>query len=319
MATSAPVHPASAIQRDLMRSAQARRGLAIFFTVVLPLSALFEALIVRTGDVAWYFPLMWTPALASLVARLALREGGADVSFRSGGWRGWRAMLLALTFPSIVGLIAYGSAWALGLAQFVEPTGAMAELARRLAGGAASSPLVVFMATLFVASTYGTLFGAITAAGEEIGWRGYMLTRLVDAGVPRPLLVSGVVWALWHVPLILAGSYAAGPSLFLSAASFVIGVTAVGCIIGRLRLETGSIWPAIILHAAWNSIIQGGFDLATQGASAKLWTGESGLLVMLSLVVAAFLLARRPWATLRQPARRTRERGAAAAEGDMPA
>jgi hypothetical protein len=44
----------------------------------------------------------------------------------------------------------------------------------------------------------------MTAAGEEIGWRGYMLTRLVDAGIPRPVLASGLIWGLWHVPVVLA-------------------------------------------------------------------------------------------------------------------
>jgi membrane protease YdiL (CAAX protease family) len=262
----------------------------------------------------WYFPLMWTPALASLVARLTLREGVADVSFRIGDRRGWKAMFATLLFPTIIGLLAYGSAWALGLAQFVEPDGAMVELGRRLIGEEAPSAVVVFTATLLVASTYGALFGVITAAGEEIGWRGYMLTRLIDAGVPRPLLVSGVVWALWHVPLILAGSYAAGPFILLSAASFVVGVSATGTIIGRLRLQTGSVWPAIVLHAAWNSIIQGGFDPATRGESATLWTGESGLLVSLCLLLAALLLARWPWTVLRQPAQRTREHGAETVE-----
>ena len=42
-------------------------------------------------------------------------------------------------------------------------------------------------------------------AGEEIGWHGYMLTRLVDAGMAKPILTSGLIWGLWHVPLILGG------------------------------------------------------------------------------------------------------------------
>jgi len=288
------------------RTAQARRGLAIFFAVLVPFSALFQALIAVTGEMFWYLPMMWTPTLAAIVARLALREGIADVSFRIGGRRGWQALLVALLLPIVVGLIAYGSAWATGLAQFVEPTGMFTELGRQVIGAEAPSPAVLFMATLLVLSTYGTLFGVITAAGEEIGWRGYMLTRLVDAGVPQPLLASGVIWAFWHVPLILIGSYAAGPSPLLSAAIFVVGVSAVGYVIGRLRLETGSVWPAVVLHAAWNSIIQGGFDPATSGAGAKLWTGESGVLVSLTLVATALLLARRPWTMLRQPLSRSR-------------
>ena len=57
---------------------------------------------------------MWTPAIASVVARLALREGFSDVSFRWGGGPA-PAIALAWTFPLVVGFLAYGLAWATGL------------------------------------------------------------------------------------------------------------------------------------------------------------------------------------------------------------
>jgi uncharacterized protein len=319
MATSPPSQPAVAARDKLLRSAQAKRGLIIFFAVVIPLSSLFGALTATTGHMLWFYPLMWTPTLAAIVARVALREGFTDISFHSGGQRGWQAILSALLFPTVVGLVAYGSAWAAGLAQFVEPTGTLAELGKRVIGAPPASPAVVFIAALLMASTYGTVMSAITATGEEIGWRGYMLTRLVDAGVPHSLLVSGLIWALWHVPLILIVGYAAGPSPILSAAIFVVGISAMGYVIGRTRLETGSVWPAIVLHAAWNSIIQGVFDPATTGVRAKLWTGESGVLVSLTLVVVAILLARRPWTMLRQPLSRTSRHIPIAATDDLPA
>jgi hypothetical protein len=49
-------------------------------------------------------------------------------------------------------------------------------------------------------------------------------------------------------------------------------------------LDTGSIWPALVAHAPWNAIINGGFSLATQGEDAKRWIGGSGLLVVFVLV-----------------------------------
>ena len=97
---------------------QARRGLAIYFAVLVPLTAVFEAIIIITGKLSWISILMFVPAAASVVARLVLREGFADVSFRFGGRRTWKMILLALVFPIVVGLVAYGIAWATGLAQF---------------------------------------------------------------------------------------------------------------------------------------------------------------------------------------------------------
>ena len=87
----------------------------------------------------------------------------------------------------------------------------------------------------------------------------------------------------------------------LSAAIFLIGAIAFATIIAWLRLDSGSIWPAIVLHGVWNSVIQGVFDRATTGPAALLWTGESGLLTLVVLVVIALIVARRPWRMLRQP------------------
>ena len=103
---------------DVRSRHKARRGLAIFFAIVVPLSAIFEVLVITTGDFSWLIPLVLVPALASVVARLVLREGFSDVSFRLGGRRGWSAIALALVFPIVVGLIAYGIAWVSALARF---------------------------------------------------------------------------------------------------------------------------------------------------------------------------------------------------------
>jgi membrane protease YdiL (CAAX protease family) len=285
-----------AVPKAEIRTA-ARRGLAVFFAVLVPLSAIFQAITIATGNASWILALMWSPAAASVVARLALREGFADVSFRFGGRRTWKYLALALIFPILVGLIAYSIAWTIGLARFEpRPLGLVASLL-----GDSASPLTIFVVTLALAATVGTVFVVPYAAGEEIGWRGYMLTRLIEAGVPRPVLVSGVIWGLWHIPLILAGMYVAGSSPVVAAVLFMVAATSFCFVIARVRLETGSIWPAIALHAAWNSIIQSAFGAASTGVGAALWVGEAGILTALTLVVAAVIFSRGHWTIRRVP------------------
>src|SRR3712207_8890528 len=80
--------------------------------------------------------------------------------------------------------------------------------------------------------------------------------------------------------------------------------TSLGYVIARLRLESGSVWPAVVLHAAWNHIIQQLFDPATTGAGATLWVGESGVLTALALVLAAVVFSRGRWSVLREPPKR---------------
>jgi membrane protease YdiL (CAAX protease family) len=289
------------VRSDAEVRLRARQGLAIYFGMVVLLSAVFQVLFVQTRSLIWVVPLMWSPAVASVVARLALREGFADVSFRVGGRRGWQAIAVAAIFPIAIGLPVYGIAWKAGLASFApRPRGVAAHLA-------STSPVASFVVMLAVAATIGTIVASLTAAGEEIGWRGYMLTRLIDAGIPHPILLSGLIWGLWHVPIVLGAGYAAGPSPAASALLLVVLATAFGVVFARLRLQTGSIWPAIALHGAWNSIIQSAFDAArTGGDSSRLhdgaswWVGESGVLTVIAMIIAAVVISQRRWAIPRQ-------------------
>jgi membrane protease YdiL (CAAX protease family) len=152
---------------DIRRTA--RRGLAIYFAIVVVLSAAIEGFLIANPQLNGLIALlMFVPAVASVAARLILKEGFADVSFRFGGRRGLRAVGIAFVFPAAVGLVAYGTAWVSGLAGF---------------DGLPSASFIVPFAV-------GMVVGLVLAAGEEIGWRGYMLTRLIDAGVPRPVFAS---------------------------------------------------------------------------------------------------------------------------------
>ena len=259
------------MDESTQRRQHARRGLAIYFSIVVVASAFLEWTILRTGEqiganVRLVLALMWTPAVASVVARLALREGFSDVSFRWGGDRGTKAIALAWAFPLVVAFLAYGLAWATGLAQF-NP----ASVLRRFP----SLPVPAgFLASVLLSATIGSLISCLSAAGEEIGWRGYMLTRLIDAGVPQPILASGVIWGAWHTPLILSGQYASGSHPYVSAALFMINIIAFAYLIAHLRLWSGSVWPAVFLHAVWNAIIQGPFDRSTDRHTAgrrRVW------------------------------------------------
>lgn len=280
------------------RRDRARRGLLLFFGVLLPSSAVLEWLLLRAGDsirnhVGLVLALMWMPALASIAARLALKEGSADISFRFGGRIGLRMTLIAWFYPLAVGTLAYGFAWAAGLVEFRSPT---------VPGfPAVSAPLPAFSTLVAIRLTIGVPIAALAAAGEEIGWRGYMLTRLIEAGVPCPLLLSGVIWACWHMPLILGGVYASGLHPTASAGLFLITTPAIGLLLARVRLTSGSIWPAIVGHSAWNATIQGVFDFSSAPDATALWVGESGVLVAVASVAVAWVLVRGTWPRYRAP------------------
>jgi membrane protease YdiL (CAAX protease family) len=276
---------------------QARHGLTIFFPVLILTSGTVEWLIVRSGDSLMNHPtlvfvLMWMPALSSAVARLALREGIRDVSFRFGGKVGLRSIGIALLVPLVVGTIAYGLAWVTGLVGFsaVTPLPVEIAMAPSIAPLAGWEPIPRFLAFVALYALPGTANGCLWAAGEEIGWRGYRLTRLIIARVPQPLFVSGLIWAVWHLPLILSGAYASGAFPLLSAGLFIFTVIGSALVAGVLRLRSGSVWPAVALHAAWNGVIQNPFDRSSVGPGATLWVGESGVLVAVTTLIVGLIV-----------------------------
>lgn len=134
----------------------------------------------------------------------------------------------------------------------------------------------------------------VLAFGEEVGWRGYLLPRLLPIGVWPALLASGVVWGLWHSPQLFIqythGGFNAG-----QVALFLAFCVVAGVIMGWLRLASGSVWPAVIAHGANNALNTVGFlTLAAADAdtNALLYPGGLGGLVGLAvLAVTAAVLA----------------------------
>ncbi len=265
---------------------RARLGLLLFALILMPLGLIGYWFSGEANDTAPLLVpgllLMAAPALASAITRVVLREGFRDVSFRSGGRRGALALLLGVVLPLLVGSLAYGAAYLFGLARFALLTVPIVE--------DSLGPVTGFALTLALAATLGTLALVPAAVGEEIGWRGYLLPRLIEARAPRPALSSGLIWGAWHLVPLLASGYAAAPSPLFSATNLLVTTTALGCILASMRLGTGSIWPCVVAHAAWNAVVNGAFNLATQGEGATFWIGEAGFLVMLVTVLVTLVM-----------------------------
>ncbi|GLV54505.1 hypothetical protein KDH_13520 [Dictyobacter sp. S3.2.2.5] len=275
---------------DVTLKASARRGLLLFFLLLIVCSTLAAWFALATQSVVSSFLLMWSPGCAALLTRWLLHEGWRDISLRFGGHRTWIAIVLALLTPLVVALLAYGLAWSTGLAHLVpfRPSPSLG-FAINLFGANAMWPLTLLLIVSFFAAEI------INATGEELGWRGYMLTRLIDAGVPQPIIVSGLIWSLWHWPLIFLTAPVMGWPVVFSACIFLVTITSLGCLEARLRLQTGSIWPSVVLHAAWNSFIVEIFNSLSRDGDTSHWTGESGLLVAALMVVLAWLFLRGQW------------------------
>ena len=93
--------------------------------------------------------------------------------------------------------------------------------------------------------------------GEEFGWRGYLLPNLLPLGEKKAFLISGVIWGLWHAPVIAMGhnfglDYPGFP--WLGILAMIWFCILAGTFLGWLSIRGGSVWPAVIGHAAINGI-----------------------------------------------------------------
>ena len=87
------------------------------------------------------------------------------------------------------------------------------------------------------------------AFGEEYGWRGYLFPKLMPLGVLPAVIISGAVWALWHVP----GYFIYGNNGLLTFVLFVATTTFGSTVLCWLRLRARSVWPAAIWHESFNN------------------------------------------------------------------
>jgi CAAX protease family protein len=131
--------------------------------------------------------------------------------------------------------------------------------------------------------------------GEEFGWRGYLLPRLAQRfSALSSALIVGMVWAIWHWPLLYQGFLAApGRELVV----VVVGITYMSIWIGTVYLRTESLALAMLMH--WN--INSSRDVAAyvflglpSGTDALLqWSGVIANALVALLAIPALLKARR--------------------------
>ena len=139
------------------------------------------------------------------------------------------------------------------------------------------------------------------ALGEEVGWRGYMMPRLKEQfGLLNGRLLGGVVWGIWHWPLMLLVGYEYGTD-YLGAPLLGLVVWCVVCfalntLLDILYEKTECIWVPAIAHGAFNAIAALPQVLVTPADAYYNVLGP----MPIGLIAALPMLAAAVWLTLRE-------------------
>jgi uncharacterized protein len=257
---------------------------AAIFSVLVLLMALVAAVLIRFLDLTpnlgmW---ILWscTPTVAALIMLLVLTRDG----YSREGWKvlglhrlGLSVWWIAFGLTLLITVAASAVVWATPLASFVVPE-----------GGILDSLINLLIQVAILMFTF--------SLAEEIGMRGYLLPKLLPLGRTGALALSGLVFATWHMPLILLTPFFPIGNELISVPLFYTTVVAATFVYGYLRLYTGSVWPASLAHAVHNAAwgVLGAFTLTSYPVIVnKYLVGDFGLLILVGAVIGAVWLNRR--------------------------
>ena len=228
--------------------------------------------------------LMWCPALAVLIT---FRLIGRDLRSLAWGWPKKRYIGAAFFVPVAYTSLAYGGVWAWRLGGWNSEFVGVVTQQLGLHGLPEWGALTLYFITM---ASGGMILNIATALGEEIGWRGFLVPELAkQMSFSKVALLSGIIWAVWHAPLLLFKGFNVDTNRWYALGCFTVMVVAVGFISAWLRLKSASLWPAALLHAAHNIFVPGIFDNLIRNTGHTLWyTSEFGAALAVTGSLFAF-------------------------------
>lgn len=242
-----------------------KNAIITYVALVFALTTPFYILDIFTNMSSIYiFLTMWCPAVAAIITAL--------IFFRSIMGFGWKPgklkyLILAYIIPIIYCIVSFGIFWIV-FATFN--------------GKIPNNILLIIIV--------GTITGIISVLGEEIGWRGFLVPQLSKLTTFFWIsIISGVIWAIWHFPLMIFSTYNNGTPLWYSLPLFLVGVLSISFVLAWLRLKSGSLWPPVLLHTSSNLFIQSIFTPLSIGLLTPYLVGETGLLTVTIMLIFAII------------------------------
>src|SRR5436190_14491422 len=241
------------------------------------------------GNLLFVTGTMWSPGLAALLTKRLFGEPISELPWK---WGGARSAWLAYLIPVAYALPVYLVAWLTPLGGFLEP-----EFVARTAaqfGWSGLSSVVILILFVLITSTIGLVAKTGRALGEEIGWRGFLVPELNKVvGFTGVSVISGLMWAAYHFPILLFGNYNKGAPAWYSFTCFTLMVGSDSFILAWLTLRSKSLWPAAIFHGSHNLFIQSIFTPLTRDTGpTKYIFDEFGIGLVITIGLAAILATR---------------------------
>jgi uncharacterized protein len=216
---------------------------------------------------------MFIPAISAIVTqKFVLKKSLLELGFKLGP-----LTMYAKTYGVIVMIfiINYGFTWI-----FIQkPDLSLKPFVDQYMPGSTLPLSAPFMLALLAISTFFIVpvFNMIPSLGEEIGWRGFLLPNLEPLGRIKAMVISGMIWALWHTPMILILGFLYGNQMWPGVLLHFTMVSGLGIWMAYIWLKTRSTILAAFMHATFNANTYGIWSVLFV-SSNKLIIGAAGLI-----------------------------------------
>lgn len=275
--------------------ASSRQQIITYLVLVFAFSSVFYFLTLRAhslgaGAGLYVFGIMWCPALAGMATLKVYKRDLSDLGWK---WPEKKFAIQSWFIPLLYASITYAVVWCFRLGGFPNQE-FMDAIAARM--GLRASPAISAIVYVLLAGSFGMAKGLASSLGEEIGWRGFLVPELFrNIGFTGTALISGVVWSCWHYPLLIWADYNSGTATWYGLTCFTVMVISIAFVFAWMRLKSGSVWTAALLHTSHNLYIQAIFTPLTRNTGKTAWyIDEFGaVLPLVALVFAIYFWSRR--------------------------
>ncbi len=247
----------------------------VLFTV--PLAFKNDPAIYPLAMTACFALAMWAPGIAAIVTTLFV-EKQSFKTLRLNTLGPKRFYLVAWFLPPLITLATLGTTVLIRTGTFDPNLTMMREALAQVPAGTALPPVEFLVAIqLAFAILLAPFINVLFALGEELGWRGFLLPKLLPLGQWRAIFLSGAIWGFWHAPTTLLHGYNFPQHHYLGVLVMIVGCTLLGVILAWLYLNTRSPWVAALAHGAFNATAGISFLLLKPDFDTALGASPLGL------------------------------------------
>jgi membrane protease YdiL (CAAX protease family) len=231
---------------------------------------------------------MLIPAFAGIILLIVLRIIGKREPFAKIGMAGGKPIYWLVMCVGMV--LFYGLTMLLNA---VFKMGQAVDLQSNPIYAAASAPTwVILLSGGINTIVLGPFLGLIIAFGEEYGWRGYLQGELTKLGRIKGTLLVGIIWGIWHWPLIWMGYNYPGQPVWGSLMMVVFTIF-LAFVLAYAVFKARGIWISAYLHALNNQTLSF-FVLLVFSIKNPMLNFSAGVPAILLYAVIVLLLLRDP-------------------------